>query len=250
MTDIGTDPGATSTCPVCGAQNDRTSSACHACGASLVEAVDAEGTRGDLELEEVCRSVSVDGYETGMGLVEGWAQCPVCGVQFAPRGSVLEGIREARDTPTGRDSVVVLALRCPGCGTRGRLAAVPEELELEIPPVLAEPRDAAQPGATVAPGEVPWREEEKPGADADHPLGDDRRFFERLDDGDTRSLRERGSLLDEQGEDIRQYTGEPVETEEGTVLPRQQNVGPGNEAGGGEWPDPDAPPAQPKRSGR
>jgi len=39
--------------------------------------------------------------------------------------------------------------------------------------------------------------------------------------------------------------GEPVETEEGTRRPVQQNVGPGNEEGGGEWPDPATPPEQP-----
>ena len=45
------------------------------------------------------------------------------------------------------------------------------------------------------------------------------------------------------------WTGEcrkehPVETEEGTRRPVQQNVGPGNEEGGGEWPDPATPPEQ------
>jgi hypothetical protein len=39
--------------------------------------------------------------------------------------------------------------------------------------------------------------------------------------------------------------GEPVETEDGTRRPVQQNVGPGNEEGGGEWPDPATPPEQP-----
>jgi hypothetical protein len=39
--------------------------------------------------------------------------------------------------------------------------------------------------------------------------------------------------------------GEPVDTEEGTRRPVQQNVGPGNEEGGGEWPDPATPPEQP-----
>jgi hypothetical protein len=39
--------------------------------------------------------------------------------------------------------------------------------------------------------------------------------------------------------------GEPVETDEGTRRPVQQNVGPGNEEGGGEWPDPATPPEQP-----
>ena len=39
--------------------------------------------------------------------------------------------------------------------------------------------------------------------------------------------------------------GEPVETEEGTRRPAQQNSGPGVEEGGGEWPDPNTPPQLP-----
>ena len=39
--------------------------------------------------------------------------------------------------------------------------------------------------------------------------------------------------------------GEPLETEEGVRNPVQQNVGPGVEEGGGEWPDPDTPPRLP-----
>ena len=39
--------------------------------------------------------------------------------------------------------------------------------------------------------------------------------------------------------------GEPLETEEGTRVPAQQNVGAGVEEGGGEWPDPDTPPRLP-----
>ena len=38
-----------------------------------------------------------------------------------------------------------------------------------------------------------------------------------------------------------QVVGEPLETEEGVRVPAQQNVGPGVEEGGGEWPDPDTP---------
>lgn len=60
-----------------------------------------------------------------------------------------------------------------------------------------------------------------------------------------RDLRD-GELVDEDGDDVRMYTGEPVETEDGWVLPQQQNLaGRDNIAGGGEWPDTDAPPAQP-----
>lgn len=53
------------------------------------------------------------------------------------------------------------------------------------------------------------------------------------------------SFIDEDGDDIRMYTGEPVETDEGWVIPVQQNVGGENMAGGGEWPDPDTPRVEP-----
>jgi HSP20 family molecular chaperone IbpA len=36
---------------------------------------------------------------------------------------------------------------------------------------------------------------------------------------------------------------EPVETDDGVQQPAQQPSGPGNRQGGGEWPDPDTPPA-------
>ena len=42
-----------------------------------------------------------------------------------------------------------------------------------------------------------------------------------------------------------QVVGEPLETEEGVRVPAQQNVGPGVEEGGGEWPDPNTPPQLP-----
>lgn len=95
----------------------------------------------------------------------------------------------------------------------------------------------------VSSGEVDWRHPPPEGSTPEHPLGDDRQFFETAEPG---TLAEQRDLLDAEGEDIRQYTGEPVETEEGWVLPQQQNVGPGNEAGGGEWPDPATPSAMPK----
>jgi NADH:ubiquinone oxidoreductase subunit F (NADH-binding) len=41
------------------------------------------------------------------------------------------------------------------------------------------------------------------------------------------------------------YSSVPLETDEGVVVVQQQNVGPGNEEGGGEWPDPDAAPRRP-----
>lgn len=55
--------------------------------------------------------------------------------------------------------------------------------------------------------------------------------------GDGRPLKEQMSLLDEDGDDIRQYTGEPVETEDGWVLPQQMATGSQNVVGGGEFPN-------------
>src|SRR4051812_37912177 len=62
--------------------------------------------------------------------------------------------------------------------------------------------------------------------------------------GDGRPLREQGPLVDEDGDDIRQYTGEPVETEDGWVLPQQMVTGSQNTVGGGEFPN------TPGRAGR
>jgi hypothetical protein len=78
-----------------------------------------------------------------------------------------------------------------------------------------------------------------------------------VDTGDQEALRpaapeplqEQADLTDAEGDDIREYTGEPVETEDGWVVPQQQNVGSDNEVGGGEWPDPDTPPVQPPAQG-
>jgi hypothetical protein len=50
-------------------------------------------------------------------------------------------------------------------------------------------------------------------------------------------LREQRPLIDEDGVDIREYTGEPVETEYGTVLPQQMAVGSERVVGGGEFPN-------------
>lgn len=41
------------------------------------------------------------------------------------------------------------------------------------------------------------------------------------------------------------YSGEPLETEEGVRVPRQQSVGEAAMEGGGEYPDPDTPPQLP-----
>jgi hypothetical protein len=46
--------------------------------------------------------------------------------------------------------------------------------------------------------------------------------------------------------DARLYTTAPLEAEDGTTyVIQQQNVGPDNELGGGEWPDPETPPRSP-----
>jgi hypothetical protein len=40
------------------------------------------------------------------------------------------------------------------------------------------------------------------------------------------------------------YTSEPIQDDNGReYVIQQQNVGPGNEAGGGEYPDPKTPPS-------
>jgi hypothetical protein len=49
----------------------------------------------------------------------------------------------------------------------------------------------------------------------------------------------------ERNDDEAQAVGEPLETEDGVRVPAQQNVGPGVEEGGGEWPDPNTPPTLP-----
>jgi NADH:ubiquinone oxidoreductase subunit F (NADH-binding) len=43
----------------------------------------------------------------------------------------------------------------------------------------------------------------------------------------------------------RLYSSEPLDTDEGTVVIQQQNVGAEEELGGGEWPDPHTPPREP-----
>jgi hypothetical protein len=50
-------------------------------------------------------------------------------------------------------------------------------------------------------------------------------------------LVEQVPVHDEDGDDVRQYTGEPVETEHGTVLPQQMVTGAERVVGGGEYPN-------------
>ena len=72
-----------------------------------------------------------------------------------------------------------------------------------------------------APGEVPNEEEAE-------------EEFGVTDDG--RPLAEQG-LLDEDGIDRRLYSGEPVPTEHGYVIPEQEVVGSQRTVGGGEFPN-------------
>jgi hypothetical protein len=61
--------------------------------------------------------------------------------------------------------------------------------------------------------------------------------------GDVRPTgEEAGEFIEPDPSDEKMYTSEPLEDDNGeTYVIRQQNVGPGNELGGGEWPDPDTP---------
>jgi hypothetical protein len=60
---------------------------------------------------------------------------------------------------------------------------------------------------------------------------------------------ERSAHDDDQSDDDPEaalYTSTELEDEEGEpYVIEQQNVGPGSELGGGEWPDPDTPPKPP-----
>jgi hypothetical protein len=69
------------------------------------------------------------------------------------------------------------------------------------------------------------------------PIPNEEEVAREFPHGDGRPLREQVPLLDEDGDDIRQYTGEPVETEDGWVLPQQMVTGSQNVVGGGEFPN-------------
>ena len=77
-----------------------------------------------------------------------------------------------------------------------------------------------------------------PSSDADEThVANEEEVAREFPHGDGRPLREQMPLVDEDGEDIRQYTGEPVETEDGWVLPQQMATGSQNVVGGGEFPN-------------
>jgi hypothetical protein len=200
----------------------------------------------ELELVEAERAVAAAGFDTDAELVEGRAVCPVCGTHNE-LGPVRGTGHHARDTPTERQDLEVLAFRCGVCASALRVV-VP--LETDADRDQGAPSDdggpgtpTSDPGGRSTPGGRPAVQSvDRPVSHASFRDEVDR--FERAEPG---SLREQRDLIDDDGDDIRMYTGEPVETDEGWVLPVQQNfAGRDNIAGGGEWPDPHAEPVQPR----
>jgi hypothetical protein len=241
MTDLTPAPTTTIACPGCGAQNARGARRCEDCGQVLGN----EAPRDGLELEEAWRAAAAGGYDTEVAFAGGRLTCSHCGASYPVDEARAARRLQVRDTGTDRDDVVVLTLACPRCGRLGRAEADGAALAAADAAAGAGREPGPDPD-DVDPTEVEPHGPPPAGSTPETPLGEDRRFF---DDGGPGTLAEQGPLVDEQGEDIRQYTGEPVETEEGWVVPRQQNVGPGNEAGGGEFPDPHTPSAMPKDDG-
>lgn len=220
-----------------------------------------DAARVDLELQEAWRAAAADGFDTEFGFHDGFVECAACGESFAPRAPALVGATAVRDSASGRDDLQVLDVHCPNCATAGRVVAAGVDVG-EIDVVGADVPGADVLGTDATGDDETDVDEGARGAASDRVgAGDNREMADDCDWTDDRAtdrellehideprgggtLREQGSLVDAEGDDVREYTGEPVETDEGWVLPQQQNVGPGNEAGGGEWPDPDSPPAQ------
>jgi hypothetical protein len=238
MSDIGTARTATVTCADCGAQNDLDARSCADCGRALPR-TDGDERREVRELEEVWRGVAAAGFDDEVEVGDGRARCPACGTEVPLTEIPLEGARPAVDTATSRDDLLVAAWSCAGCGNglrgafeRAHLMAdgsTTERLQNDTAPTFPAGERAAGFRSGAAP-ETPVGQ---------HP--------ERFDEGGPGTLADQGPLTDAEGEDIRHYTGEPVETEDGWVIPGQQNLaGKDNIAGGGEWPDPDTPPVQPE----
>lgn len=236
MSDIGTTRTATVHCTNCGAQNDPKTRACEACGTAL-PGPDGDRQREVLELEEVWRGVAAAGFDNDAEVVDGRARCSVCSTEVAVGDLPRHESRPAVDTVTGRDDLLVIGYTCPSCQNALRVvvdrAALTDWVDTsEAPPTFpaGERTDGFRDGAAP---ETPV--EAHPG---------------RFEPGGPGTLADQADLTDAEGEDIRQYTGEPVETEDGWVIPRQQNfAGKDNIAGGGEWPDPDTPPVQPTTEG-
>lgn len=76
-------------------------------------------------------------------------------------------------------------------------------------------------------------------ADGQDRVANEEEVLEEFPSGDNRPLKEQVDLEDETGDDIREYTGEPVDTGRGVVIPQQQNVGDQQSVGGGEFPQED-----------
>ncbi len=202
------------------------------------------------ELIEVERELGAAGHDGEASLDDrGRATCPACGAPNDLSGLLGSG-RAARDTATDRDELEVLAYRCGSCDAALRTTVDRDESGAQISTGAGEPTSAGR-GGPAAPisdtsGEpTPSGRPDVPTVDRPVSHASFRNEVDRFEATGPGSLRDQGSLIDEDGDDIRMYTGEPVETDEGWVLPVQQNfAGRDNIAGGGEWPDPHAPPAQ------
>jgi hypothetical protein len=236
MSDIGTTRTATVHCTNCGAQNDPMTRTCESCGTPL-PGPDGDRKREVLELEEVWRGVAAAGFDNDATIVDGAARCSVCSTDV-PLGELpLRESRSAVDTASGRDDLLVVGYECPNCG-----AALRVEVERSA---TTGTLDTSEAPMTYPAGER--TDGFRTGAAPQDPVEAQPERFESAGPG---TLADQADLTDEDGDDIRQYTGEPVETEEGWVIPQQQNfAGKDNIAGGGEWPDPDTPPAQPTSEG-
>lgn len=239
MSDLGAPGTTTVTCPRCGAQADAASAHCDRCGAALKGSSDGADAE-ELELVEAERAVAAAGFDADVELKDGRGRCPICGALNDLSGLAGTG-RRARDTPSDRQDLEVLGFHCGNCGTA--LRAVVDHDDTSGGP--GDGRDGTRPQHTIAQHTIGGRPNsythDRP---VSHASFEDE--VDRFEPSGPGSLRDHGDLIDEDGDDIRMYTGEPVETDEGWVVPAQQNfAGRDNIAGGGEWPDAHAAPAQP-----
>jgi hypothetical protein len=69
------------------------------------------------------------------------------------------------------------------------------------------------------------------------PVANEKEVVEEFPEGTTTNLRDQRDLVDETGADIREYTGEPVDTGSGVVIPQQMAVGEDRVVGAGEFHD-------------
>jgi len=235
MSDIGTPWISTLTCSACGAQNSSDLTTCTDCGTAL-PGPDGDRQREVLEVEEAWRGAAASGYDVDAAVADGSATCPSCGTALAVDDLPLDRAWQARDTE-GPEELIVVAYDCPGC--RAPLRAVVPASEREAEPI--DP-NSSQDQSTGGPKREEMRDTHRSGAAPQDPV---EAHPDRFEAGAPGNLADLGPLQDAEGEDIRHYTGEPVETDEGWVIPQQQNfAGKDNIAGGGEWPDPNTPSTQ------